>query len=69
MEKKLYRSNDRKIFGVCGGLAEYFGINPLIVRILGIIFAVNTNGLGAVIYLVVAILMANRPDYASRYDN
>ena len=50
MEKKLYRSNDRKIFGVCGGLAEYFGINPLIVRILWIIFAVNTNGLGVVIY-------------------
>lgn len=69
MEKKLYRSNDRKIFGVCGGLAEYFGINPLIVRILWIIFAVNTNGLGAVIYLVVAIHMANRPDYVSRYDN
>ena len=69
MEKKLYRSNDREIFGVCGGLAEYFGINPIIVRILWIIFAINTSGLGAVIYLVVAILMANRPDYVSRYDN
>ena len=35
MNKKLYRSkNDKKISGVCGGIAEYFGIDATIVRLL-----------------------------------
>ena len=34
MEKKLYRSNEREFFGVCGGVAEYFGWDPTIVRIV-----------------------------------
>ena len=34
MEKKLYRSaSDRKLCGVCGGLAKYFGIDPTLVRV------------------------------------
>jgi phage shock protein PspC (stress-responsive transcriptional regulator) len=38
MTKHLYRSRtDRKIAGVCGGLAEYFGIDPVIVRIIAVI--------------------------------
>jgi len=37
--KKLYRSNSDKILGgVCGGMAEYFGIDPLIVRLLFVVF-------------------------------
>lgn len=67
MEKKLYRSNDRKIFGVCGGVAEYLGIDPIIVRVLWVIFALS-GGSGALIYLIAALLMDNRPDYVSRYD-
>ncbi len=35
MEKKFYRSStDCKIAGVCGGLAEYFGIDPMLVRVV-----------------------------------
>ena len=68
MEKKLYRSNERKIFGVCGGIAEYFGIDPTIVRIIWVVLALSGGG-GAVIYLIAALLMDNRPDYVSRYDN
>ena len=67
MEKKLYRSNDRKIFGVCGGVAEYLGIDPIIVRVLWVIFALS-GGSGALIYLIAALLMDNRTDYVSRYD-
>ena len=68
MVKKLYRSNDRKIFGVCGGVAEYFGWDPTVVRILWVVFSIS-GGAGAAIYLIAALLMENRPDYVSRYDN
>ena len=67
MSKKLYRSNERKIFGVCGGIAEYFNIDPTIVRLIWIIFACS-GGSGAIFYLIAAVLMENRPDYVSRYD-
>ena len=66
MEKKLYKSNDRKIWGVCGGLAEYFGIDPTIVRIIWAILVIS-GGSGALLYLIAAILMENRPDYVSGY--
>lgn len=67
MSKKLYRSNDRKVFGVCGGIAEYLGIDPTIVRLLWIILSLS-GGSGAVLYLIAALLMDNRPDYVSRYE-
>lgn len=67
MDKKLYRSNDRKIFGVCGGIAEYLGLDPTLVRVLWIIFAMSA-GTGVALYLIAALLMDNRPDYTSRYD-
>ena len=39
MEKKLYRSKtNKKIFGVCGGLAEYFDIDPTLVRLGWVLF-------------------------------
>ena len=62
MEKKLYRSNDRKIFGVCGGIAEYFGWDPTVIRILWAVLTIS-GGSGAVIYLIAALLMENHPDY------
>jgi phage shock protein PspC (stress-responsive transcriptional regulator) len=48
MEKKLYRSNERKIFGVCGGLAEYLGIDPTIVRVIWALMVLSGGG-GAVL--------------------
>lgn len=68
MNKKLYRSNDRKLFGVCGGIAEYFDIDPLIVRILWVVLTVS-GGSGILIYIIAALLMDNRPDYVSRYED
>ncbi|MDD5098230.1 MAG: PspC domain-containing protein, partial [Candidatus Pacebacteria bacterium] len=50
--KRHYRSKDnRMIFGVCGGLGEYFEIDPLIVRILFILLSL-TGGTGIVLYFV-----------------
>ncbi|MDE7061412.1 MAG: PspC domain-containing protein [Lachnospiraceae bacterium] len=56
MEKKLYKSaTNRKICGVCGGLGEYFNIDPTLIRIIWAIFA--CTGAGIVAYLACAIIM------------
>lgn len=53
--KKLYRkASDKKIAGVCSGLAEYLGIDPTIVRILFLI-ALICGSIGFWIYLIVWI--------------
>ncbi|MDD5569262.1 MAG: PspC domain-containing protein [Candidatus Pacebacteria bacterium] len=60
--KKLYRSNtDRIIFGVCGGLGEYFGVDSLLLRII-FIFLTFFGGSGILIYLILAILMPKEPE-------
>lgn len=51
--RKLYLSDkDRKISGVCGGLAEYFGIDSTIVRILWALAVLVSYGTGFILYLV-----------------
>jgi phage shock protein C len=55
--KRLYRSSDQKIFlGVCGGLGEYFEMDPTLIRI---IFAVSTllAGTSIAVYAVLALIM------------
>ncbi len=57
MENRLYRSrSDRMIWGVCGGLAEYFGIDPTIVRIIAVLLAF-ANGAGILAYIILAIVV------------
>ena len=56
MQKKLQRSADSKIFGVCGGLGEYFDIDPSIIRIVFLV-ALVTFGTGLLLYLVLALVM------------
>lgn len=51
--RKLYLSDkDRKIAGVCGGLADYFGIDSTIVRILWALAVMVSYGTGFILYLV-----------------
>lgn len=60
--KRLYRSEtDRKIAGVCGGLAEYFNIDPAIVRI---VFAslVLLWGWGVILYIIFWISVPNKSE-------
>ena len=59
-QKKLYRSNDKKLCGVCGGLAEYFDMDPTIMRILWVIFAL-AGGCGILAYLICALIMPQHP--------
>ncbi len=57
MEKRLYRSrSDRMIWGVCGGLAEYFGIDPTIIRIIAVLLAF-ASGAGILAYAILAIVV------------
>lgn len=57
MQKKLCKSStDRKLFGVCGGVAEYFGIDATIVR-LGVVLFTLAGGSGIMVYLVAALVM------------
>jgi len=57
MEKRLYRSrSDRMLWGVCGGLAKYFGMDPTIVRVLAVLL-IFANGLGILAYVIMAIVV------------
>ncbi|MCQ2136304.1 MAG: PspC domain-containing protein [Bacteroidales bacterium] len=61
MEKRLYRSaTDRKIGGVCAGLAKYFNIDPTIVRLLWII-ALFCMGGGLLAYLIAWVIIPDEP--------
>ena len=59
--KRLYRSRtERIIAGVCGGLAEYFNIDPTIVRIIAIVLALS-GGAGVVAYLLFWWIIPKKP--------
>ncbi len=60
--KRLYKSKtNRTICGVCGGIGEYFDIDPTIVRILWIVFTF-AGGSGILAYIICALVMSNAPD-------
>ena len=60
--KKLRKSNtDRKIFGVCGGIAEYFGIDSTIVRLIWAVLAFFF-GSGIILYYIFALVMPHAID-------
>ena len=60
MEKKLYKSNENKMIdGVCGGIAEYFVIDPTVVRLGWVIFCA-IGGSGFLAYIIAAILIPRR---------
>ncbi|HZK56849.1 MAG TPA: PspC domain-containing protein [Clostridia bacterium] len=68
MENRLYRSeSDKKIAGVCGGIAEYFGIDSTIVRLLWLI-SIAVYGTGFLIYIIAAIIMPGREDINAGTD-
>lgn len=61
MAKQLFRSKtNRKIAGVCGGLGEFFDIDPVFFRAIFLISAFF-GGLGIIIYIVLWILMPESP--------
>lgn len=62
MEKRLYKSSKNKMLdGVCAGIAEYFGIDPTLVRIALVLFCAM-GGAGILAYIVMAIVMPRNPE-------
>ena len=58
MQKRLTKSNDKKIFGVCGGLGNYFDLDPTLVRVAFLV-AFFMFGTGLLLYLILAIVVPN----------
>lgn len=64
MAKKLYRSRrDSKLFGVCGGIAEYFDTDSTVVRLIAIILLFVSFGWAVLIYLAAAFIMPQDDGY------
>lgn len=60
--KRLHRSkNQRMICGVCGGVGEYFNIDPTIIRLAWILFSV-AGGSGLLVYFIAAIVIPEEAD-------
>ena len=59
-QKRLYRSKkDKKICGVCGGIGEYFNIDPTLVR-LGAVVLACFGGAGVIAYIVAAFIVPEK---------
>ena len=62
MQKRLYRSSNNKVVaGVCGGLGEYFDVDPVLVRIIAVLLFL-AKGIGIIPYVVGWILMPKQED-------
>lgn len=69
-DKKLYKSPDKKICGVCAGIADYFNIDPTLVRLIAVAIALYSVGLAVLVYLVLALAIDSPPDnYHQIYQN
>lgn len=61
--KRLTRSGNKMVAGVCGGIAEYFDIDPTLIRVCYAALTVFSAGFpGVLLYLIMMIIMP-RPDY------
>ena len=57
MKKRLYKSStDKKVCGVCGGIANYFDVDPTVIRLIWVIFTL-AGGSGVIAYIIAAIIM------------
>jgi len=64
MERRLYRSRrERMIGGVAGGLGEYLGVDPVVIRLLFALLVVTT-GWGVLLYVILWVVMPEEPEVA-----
>ena len=60
--KRLYRSREERMaFGVCGGLGEYFDVDPTLIRLVFVALIFLGVGSGLLLYIVMAIIVPERP--------
>ena len=63
MKKRLYKDHsDKKLCGVCSGIAKYFGIDPTLVRLAWTLLVVF-GGSGILAYIICAIVFPDEPGY------
>ncbi len=63
MKKRLYKSKDKLVCGVLGGLAEYLDVDPTIVRIIYAALSVFTAGFpGVLLYIICALVVPFKPE-------
>lgn len=61
MEKKLYRSRDtRMIWGICGGLGQYFGVDPTLIRVITVATLI-LGGWSLVAYIILRFVVPLEP--------
>lgn len=60
-KKKLHKSNDKKLGGVCSGIAAYFDIDPTIVRLIWAIVTLASLGTGIIAYILCIFIFPDAP--------
>ena len=64
MEKKLTKSQNKMLAGVCAGIAEYFDIDPTLVRVGYAVLSVFSTGFpGLLLYIIMMLIMPEGKDY------
>lgn len=60
--KKLYRSKENKIFaGICGGLGDYFHMDPVLLRLMWLLLVIATGIVpGVLVYIIVIFIVPER---------
>ena len=63
MKKRLYKDHtDKKLCGVCSGIAKYFNLDPTLVRLIWAVLVVCA-GTGVLAYILCAVIMPDEPGY------
>lgn len=58
--KKLYKSDNKILAGVCAGIAEYFSVDPTLIRLVWVLFCA-LGGSGVLAYIICALIIPNKP--------
>ena len=58
--KKLYKSDNKILAGVCAGIAEYFSVDPPLIRLAWVLFCA-LGGSGVLAYIICALIFPNKP--------
>ena len=66
MNKRLYKSKtDKMLCGICGGLGEYFNVDPTLIRLLWVGISLITGGImGLIAYIICAFIVPEDKDYS-----
>jgi len=58
--KKLFRSKNRMIAGVCAGLGEYVGVDPTVIRLIWVVFSFFSMGAGILAYIIAWVIIPEK---------